>query len=148
MRRRNGDVAVDREAEAEIAEPSVEVQLAEQARETRNLVEALRESPEDARLQDELKQNLKSIQKDADLVADRELGESAKAALEALNSGGVDAALSGLQPAAADAPQPSAATLQLAEASHAEIDAELLSIFLEEANEVLGTIGEPGCAAG
>ncbi len=142
VRRQQGDLPLDLDAELEVPAPTVEAQLAEQARETRNLVEALRESPEDIGLQDELKQNLKAIQKDADLVADRGLGESAKAALEALQSGGVDAALSGLQPSSLDAPQPSAQTLQLAEASHAEIDAELLAIFLEEANEVLVTIGE------
>jgi chemosensory pili system protein ChpA (sensor histidine kinase/response regulator) len=37
---------------------------------------------------------------------------------------------------------PSAETLRLAEAPSEEIDAELLAIFLEEAHEVLGTIGE------
>ncbi|WP_239003102.1 Hpt domain-containing protein [Dechloromonas sp. TW-R-39-2] len=142
VRRQKGGAAVDPAAEAEMPHATVEAQLAEQARETRNLVEALRESPEDLNLQDELKQNLKSIQKDADLVADRELGESAKLALEALQSGGVDAALSGLPSGTLDAPPPSAATLQLAEASHADIDAELLAIFLEEANQVLETIGE------
>ena len=131
----------------EIAEPSpapsVEAQLAQQALDTHVLAEAFKEAPEDSRLQDELKQNLQSIQKDADLVANRELGETAKAALEALQSGGpVDEALSGLKPQIAEAPQPSAQTLQLADSSHEEIDAELLSIFLEEAVEVLATMEE------
>jgi chemosensory pili system protein ChpA (sensor histidine kinase/response regulator) len=40
------------------------------------------------------------------------------------------------------APQPSAATIQLAKSSAEEIDAELLEIFLEEAHDVLNTIGE------
>jgi chemosensory pili system protein ChpA (sensor histidine kinase/response regulator) len=39
------------------------------------------------------------------------------------------------------APAPSAETLMLAEAPHAVIDAELLAIFLEEAHDVLATIG-------
>jgi len=130
-----------------LAAPSVEVQLAQQARETHALVEALKEAPADSRLHAELKQNLQSIQKDADLVADHALGETAKAALEALQSGDVasvdvDAALSGLKPQLTEAPQPSAETLQLAQSSHEEIDAELLSIFLEEAGEVLATISE------
>lgn len=125
---------------------SVEAQLAQQARETHALVEALKEAPQDLRLQDEIKQNLQAIQKDADLVANHELGETAKAALEALEAGvvpaaAVDAALSGLKPQMPEAPKPSAETLQLAESSHEEIDAELLAIFLEEAGEVLTTLG-------
>ena len=127
--------------------PSVETQLAQQARDTQVLVEALKETPDDSNLQDELKLNLQSIQKDADLVANRGLGETAKAALEALQTGSmeaaaVDAALAGLSPQLAETEPPSAETLQLAEASHEEIDAELLAIFLEEAQEVLLTLGE------
>ena len=37
---------------------------------------------------------------------------------------------------------PSSQTLEIAQPGHAEIDAELLAIFLEEAHEVLATIGE------
>jgi chemosensory pili system protein ChpA (sensor histidine kinase/response regulator) len=142
--RMNGETSDEEAPEAEVASaPTVEVLLAQQARDTHALAEALKEAPEDVRLQDEIKQNLQDIQKDADLVANRELGESAKAALAALESGvEVDAALSGLKPLAPEAPTPSAQTLQLAESSHEEIDAELLSIFLEEANEVLATIAD------
>ena len=43
---------------------------------------------------------------------------------------------------AKEAPQPTVETLQLAESTHAEIDAELLGIFLEEATEVLVTLGD------
>jgi chemosensory pili system protein ChpA (sensor histidine kinase/response regulator) len=144
VRRMRGETTEAPATELEnVAAPTVEVLLAQQARDTHVLVEALKEAPADARLHDELKQNLQDIQKDADLVANRELGESAKAALAALQSGvELDAALSGLKPLALEAPMPSAATLQLAESTHEEIDAELLSIFLEEANEVLATIGE------
>ncbi|RIX47370.1 MAG: response regulator [Rhodocyclales bacterium GT-UBC] len=127
--------------------PSVEIQLAQQTKETQALAEAFLEAPADLRLQEELKQNLQAIQKDADLVADHALGETAKAALEALQAGDVmsadvGAVLSGLKSAQADVPQPSAETLQLAQSSHEEIDAELLEIFLEEAKEVLATIEE------
>ena len=144
VRRMNGEVSDEPEPEPEAAAaPTVEALLVQQARDMQVLADALKEAPEDARLQDELKQNLQDIQKDADLVANRELGESAKAALAALQSGvEVDAALSGLKPLAPDAPAPSAETLQLAESTHEEIDAELLAIFLEEANEVLASIGE------
>ncbi len=140
-----GEKPVEEEESQEEATPAptVEAQLAQQALDTHVLAEALREAPEDSRLQDELKQNLQAIQKDADLVANRELGETAKAALEALQSGGaVEEALSGLKPQIAEAPTPSAETLQLADSSHEEIDAELLAIFLEEAAEVLATMAE------
>jgi chemosensory pili system protein ChpA (sensor histidine kinase/response regulator) len=144
VRRMNGEISDARAPEPETTSaPTVEALLIQQARDMQVLAEALKEAPEDARLQDELKQNLQDIQKDADLVANRELGESAKAALAALQSGvEVDAALSGLKPLTTEAPTPSAETLQLAESTHEEIDAELLSIFLEEANEVLASIGE------
>jgi chemosensory pili system protein ChpA (sensor histidine kinase/response regulator) len=140
-RRLHGEQAAPEVADEAAEAATVEAELARQARETRVLADALRETPDDARLQDELKQNLESIQKDADLVADRALGASAKAALAALASGEeVDAALSGLPSTAQpEAPQPSAETLQLAGASHAEIDAELLAIFIEEAHQVLAS---------
>ncbi|MDP3538483.1 MAG: Hpt domain-containing protein [Azonexus sp.] len=150
VRRMEGEEAGSQESDDEVeaaSAPTVEDQLAQQTRETHALVEALKEAPQDLRLQEEIKQNLQSIQKDADLVANHELGETAKAALEALEAGvvpdaAVDAALSGLKSQVADAPKPSAQTMQLAESSHEEIDAELLEIFLEEAVEVLASIGE------
>lgn len=149
--RLQGKTSEAAEDEESVAAPeltvSVESELARQTRDTQALVEALKEAPQDERLQEELKQNLKAIQQDADLVANHALGESAKAALEALKtgdlgSGQVDAALAALSPQAPEVLQPSAETQQLAESTHEEIDAELLSIFLEEAHEVLQTMGE------
>ena len=138
------DAAIEAAAEAEgVAAPSVETQLAQHARDTQTLMAALHEAPEDVGLQDELKQNLQTIQKDADLVANVELGETAKAALKALQAGeSADAALAGFKPQEQETQQPSAATLQLAESTHEEIDAELLGIFLEEATEVLAALDE------
>jgi len=122
---------------------TVEAELAQQARETKALADALRAAPDNQHLQEALRQNLTTLQKDADLVADRELGESAKAALAALESGEqVEAALSGLRAPQLDAPAPSAETLELAGSSHETIDAELLAIFIEEAHEVLATMAE------
>ncbi|HOI51744.1 MAG TPA: Hpt domain-containing protein, partial [Azonexus sp.] len=135
VRRLNGEAAVVVAEEAPT--PTVEAEVAAQTRQARALAEALREAPDDRRLQDELKQNLENLQKDADLVADRELGESAKAALAALESGGPVDALAGLLTPQVEAPQPSAETLLLAESSHETIDAELLAIFIEEGHEVL-----------
>ena len=139
--------SVDDEEEADISAPTLEVQLVQHKQETQALFEAFKEAPEDSGLRSELKQNLQSLQKDADLVADQGLGETAKAMLNALETGEafepeINAAASSLAPQQMEAPQPSAATLELAKSSHEEIDAELLSIFLEEAHEVLGTISE------
>ena len=151
VNRMQGTKAIDEEAEDAAAEselaPSVETQLAQQARDTHALVAALKEAPEDERLQQELKQNLQALKQDADLVANHELGETAKAALEALKTGDLagesaDAALAALKPQQPEVTAPSAETLQLAESTHEAIDAELLSIFLEEANEVLATMSD------
>eukprot|EP00825_Cyclidium_porcatum_P014974 TRINITY_DN1822_c0_g1_i7.p1 TRINITY_DN1822_c0_g1~~TRINITY_DN1822_c0_g1_i7.p1 ORF type:complete len:929 (-),score=133.59 TRINITY_DN1822_c0_g1_i7:207-2993(-) len=151
VNRMQGTKAIDEETEDAAAEselaPSVETQLAQQARDTHALVAALKEAPEDERLQQELKQNLQALKQDADLVANHELVETAKAALEALKTGDLagesaDAALAALKPQQPEVKAPSAETLQLAESTHEAIDAELLSIFLEEANEVLATMSD------
>ncbi len=137
--------------EAAAPVPSVEQELVKQKRETQNLLSALKEQPADPSLRQELKENLESLQKGADLVADKTLGEQAKAALSALEATPpahgeavphLEAAVATLQGPSAAAPAPSAETLALSQASGEELDAELLSIFLEEAQEVLATIGE------
>lgn len=131
--------------EAEETAGSVEQEIESAKRETQALLEAVKEQPSDERLREELKQNLETLKQDADLVADAALGQQAKAALSALAAGdtaapAIDAALAGIKPQAAEAPAPSAETLQLAQASEDELDAELLAIFTEEAKEVLETI--------
>ena len=147
-RQMRGDPADDAAAaEEEEATTSVEQEVEQQKREAQALLSALREQPSDAGLREELRQNLTALQKDADLVADKALGQQAKAMLTALNAEDAAAAPSDLgfadlMPQAAVTPQPSAETLQLSQSSSEEIDAELLSIFLEEAHEVLGAIAE------
>ena len=123
---------------------SVEQEVEQQKLETHALLGALMEQPEDSGLREELKQNLVALKNDADLMADNALGEQTSAMLSALETGQsaaphIEQAMASLRPQGADAPQPSAETLQLSQASSEEIDAELLEIFLEEANEVLGT---------
>ena len=148
LQRLRGESAVlAADAEEEAPTPTLEVQLVQHKQDTQALFDAFKETPEDSRLRDELKQNLQSLQKDADLVADQGLGDTAKAVLSALESGdafepAINAAMSSLTPQQMEAPAPSVATLELANSSHEEIDAELLSIFLEEAHEVLATIDE------
>ena len=98
-------------------------------------------------LRDEIKHNLKALQADAALVADQGLAEQAGAALKAIETEQaptvIEAALDAVvenASASAAALAPSAETARLAKASRAEVDAELLAIFLEEAHEVLATI--------
>ncbi|HCV13393.1 MAG TPA: hybrid sensor histidine kinase/response regulator [Candidatus Accumulibacter sp.] len=131
------------ETEAEVA--TVEQEVEQQKREAHALLVALKEQPSDAALRQEVAQNLTALQKDADLVADKELGQQAKHVLSALAAGGdaaqqIDAAMATLRPEAPIAPPPSAETIQLSQATAEEVDAELLGIFLEEADEVLGSI--------
>lgn len=137
----------EEEEEAPVA--SVESQLERLKAETRHLLEAIKTRPEDPALRDDLQAHLQALQKDADLVADQALLAQAKAALSALAESKADqpqmqAVAEALAPIGAqpEAPAPSEETLQLAQASTDELDAELLSIFLEEAQEVLGTIGD------
>ena len=124
---------------------TVEQELEQQKRETHALLVALKEQPGDAGLRQEVQQNLTALQKDADLVADKALGQQTKHVLTALAAGGdaarqIDAAMATLRPQAPEAPPPSAQTLQLSQASTEEVDAELLGIFLEEADEVLASV--------
>ena len=75
------------------------------------------------------------------------MGDTAKTVLNAIESGDafrpeIAAAVSSLVQSETGTPAPSAETIELAQSSHEQIDAELLEIFLEEANEVLTTIGD------
>jgi chemosensory pili system protein ChpA (sensor histidine kinase/response regulator) len=132
-------------AAAEEEAATVEQELEQQKREAHALLVALKEQPGDAGLRQEVRQNLTALQKDADLVADKQLGQQTKHVLSALAAGGdaaqqIDAAMATLKPQMPEAPPPSAETIQLAQATAEEVDAELLGIFLEEADEVLASI--------
>ncbi len=138
--------AAETALEEEGPAPSVEAELERQKREAQALVEALREKPGDEGVREELKQHLETMRQDASLVADGRLEQEAKAALAALAAAPAEAAAGQVEEAVARvapaAPAPSAETLRLAEAPREEIDAELLAIFLEEAHEVLASIGQ------
>jgi len=130
----------------EAAGSSVEQELEQAKKETQALLSALKEQPTDERLRQELKQNLETLKQDADLVADSTLGQQAKAVISALDAGAsapaIEEAIAGIRPQTAEAPTPSAETLQLAQAAEEELDAELLAIFIEEAKEVLDAVAE------
>lgn len=67
---------------------TVEQELEQQKRETHGLLAALKEQPSDTGLRQEVQQNLAALQKDADLVADKKLGQQTKHVLSALAAGG------------------------------------------------------------
>ncbi|MDP2833883.1 MAG: Hpt domain-containing protein [Pseudomonadota bacterium] len=95
-----------------------------------------------------LKAELIQLARDADLVADNDLRDKAAAAAQALESATsldqVREAVQNITPATtgtpATAPAPSADTLRLAAASDETIDRDILLTYIEEAQDVLGSI--------
>ncbi|MDR1850152.1 MAG: Hpt domain-containing protein, partial [Zoogloeaceae bacterium] len=137
--------------ETQEAGDSVETQLEELKKKTRSLLKALQADPGNMKLRSQLSACLEELQKDADLVADEALLAQAKSALKALKQtkesapqAEMKAVAEALAPISVQPviPAPSAKTMQLVEASAEELDAELLEIFLEEAQEVLMVIQE------
>src|SRR5216117_516388 len=142
-------IAAARREEADAAQPvaTVEAQVAEQQRETASLYEEWKTKPEDGALRAELKKNLAALQKDAGLIADQKLEDSAGKALKALDKASTMPLTPFLREAiekitAAAAPSPSPEAAKLIDASAEAIDAELLGVYLEESDEVLATIRE------
>ena len=124
---------------------SVEAALEQQQKDTATLFEAWKEKPDDAAIKQELRHNLESIQKDAGLVADARLETQASEALSMLAESGamphqpLAEAIEGIVPGTV-APEPSAETAKLIDATDETVDAELLTVYLEEADEVLASI--------
>ena len=128
-------------------QPTVEVQLAQQKRDAQSLIQEWKKRPTETWLKFELQKNLTAIQKDAGLVADAALESQAQQALRVLET---TADQVPLEPAVAqalehavpesDVPVPSPETARLIDASAEKVDAELLGIYLEEADEVLAGI--------
>jgi len=136
------------EAEAAQASTSVEAGLARTKREVQALFEQWKKEPGDAALKAKLKESLQALQKDASLTADSGLEVRVAEMLDVLKKSDAKTfdpvstqTLEGITPAAAE-PPPSAKTEELVAASAEKIDEELLSVYLEEAGEVLATIGE------
>ena len=148
---------------------TVEAELEQEKKDARTLFDAWRQEPQDALLTAELKANLEAIKNDAELVDDPTLRMNAAHIIAALSEmrdaaglPGLDQMMSRISPAivvpapaatAAPATAASAPPVVVPAAVNAEpaaapalpadeaVDAELLSIFLEEALEVLQTIG-------
>ena len=128
-------------------QPSVEVQLERQKREAQNLIQECKARPSDARRKSELRKIFAAIQRDAGLVGDAVLESKALHALHALDTAAGQALLEpklvqALEDAvpAMETPPLSPGTDRLIDASEEKLDAELLGIYLEEADEVLARI--------
>jgi chemosensory pili system protein ChpA (sensor histidine kinase/response regulator) len=127
-----------------VAEASVESQIRAETERLKESVEHWAATGADDGQRESLRSDLKQLARDADLVGDAGLRGQADAALEALNAAATPEALrravDGLGGASASAPAPSAEAMRLAGASDETIDRELLSTYIEEANDVLGGI--------
>ena len=126
---------------------SVEHDVDQQKKESHPSPDAPKEQPDALEPREDVKLNLESLEQNSGLGADPSLGEQNSDMLSALDLGEfapphVDETIAQLKPPSPEMFKPSAETIQLAQASTEEVDAELLGIFLEEANEVLGTIDE------
>ena len=119
-------------AEAEpLAAPSVEIPVEQPGQETQAFFEEFRETPQEFVFREEPVYN-PPLGDMADTILTFESGNEAW-------QPEIAAPASWQQP---EALAPSPQTLELAQSSHEAIDAELLGIFLEEAHEVLASIGE------
>jgi chemosensory pili system protein ChpA (sensor histidine kinase/response regulator) len=129
-----------------VAEPqSVEDSVAELRGALPRLMADVSNAPADATARDELRGKLASLRDDADLIGDSELAAQANAALREIDGGGAAAALAAsvdliVEAGAAPAPAISAETQRLLDTDASGLDAELLDIYLTEANEVLDTV--------
>jgi chemosensory pili system protein ChpA (sensor histidine kinase/response regulator) len=109
--------------------------------------EEWKQQPEQTASRDHLREAVQELKIEAGLIADSKSVRQSDEALRAIeatfdpNKTGITAALSEIAP---DKPTeaPAAQVVQLIDAPAAEIDQELLEIFLEEAGEVVGTIRE------
>ena len=132
----------------EEAEVTVEAQLASLQQKAAALFEQWKQRPEDAHIKAQLQQELGAIQQDAGLVADTALEEKAAQALKLIEDAAAPvapelaAAVQGIAPAAGAEAALSEEAARLLEASAESVDAELLSVYLEEAGEVLGDVAD------
>ena len=130
---------------AAVEDETIEANLDINKRLTQTLIGALRDKPEDREIRSELKQQLETLREDAQLIADEGLEQQLNTAIAALDDNASTPVIEEVIATLVEMPAliaPSEETMRLANASSEVLDAELLSIFLEEAHEVLGTLAE------
>ncbi|MBL8525885.1 MAG: Hpt domain-containing protein, partial [Betaproteobacteria bacterium] len=109
--------------------------------------EEWKQQPEQTASRDQLREAVKELKVEASLAADSKAVKQSDDALKAIEATfdptrtGITEALSEIAPEK-PTEAPAAQVVQLIDAPAAEIDQELLEIFLEEAGEVVGTIRE------
>ncbi len=111
------------------------------------LYEDWKHQPEATTTRDQLRDAVKELKQEAELIADTKSAKSSEEALKAINATfdpmkvGMSEALHDIAPQK-PAATPAQQTVQLINAPSSEVDQELLEIFLEEASEVVETIRE------
>ena len=111
------------------------------------LYEDWKHQPEATATRDQLRDAVKELKQEAELIADTKSAKFSEEALKAIDSTfdpmkvGMSEALHDIAPEK-PAATPAQQTVQLMNAPASEVDQELLEIFLEEATEVVGTIRE------
>jgi chemosensory pili system protein ChpA (sensor histidine kinase/response regulator) len=139
--------APQEEAEETLAEESIEASLGAQKLLAQESFQEWQANPEDLAARQKLEKSLSGLAQDAELIADSGLKEQAATARRLLD-GEQEAPAAGLASAVAAFAEtkmpvaPSQEAERLLNASEEAIDAEMLEIYLEEATEVLATIGE------
>jgi chemosensory pili system protein ChpA (sensor histidine kinase/response regulator) len=128
-----------------MAPQSVEDSVAELRAALPRLLADVRSAPSDASARSELRSQLAHLRDDADLIGDAELVAQANAAVKEIDGGGQDAALAAsvdliVDSGTAPAPAPSEETQRLLSTDASALDAELLDIYLTEADEVLDAV--------
>ncbi len=141
--RRLGEAPQPVQAERQSAEHSVIELRAALPR----LIADLRNAPADAEARAELRGKLASLRGDAELIGDAELAAQADAVLREIDAGAADAAVAAsvdliVEAGVAPAPAISEETQRLLATDASALDAELLDIYLTEADEVLDTVDE------
>jgi chemosensory pili system protein ChpA (sensor histidine kinase/response regulator) len=133
-----------------VAEMVSDADIEAQKQKAQSLFEEWKQKPEQMHTRDQLKQVVSELKRNAELVSDSAVAKQSGEALslleqaEAPGKTGLHEAFDVIAPVrpAVPAELPSAQVVQLLDKEGAEIDAELLQIFLEEAREVVGTINE------
>jgi len=131
-----------------VVEPqSVEDSVAELRAALPRLIADVRDAPADPLARSELRGKLVSLRDDAELIGDADLVGQVNTALKAIDDGGRDAAVAAsvdliVESGTAPAPALSEETQRLLATNASALDAELLDIYLTEADEVLDTIAE------
>ncbi|HSQ81600.1 MAG TPA: Hpt domain-containing protein [Casimicrobiaceae bacterium] len=111
------------------------------------LINEVKNAPADGEARAELRGKLVSLRDDAELIGDMELATQAAAVLREIDAGAADAAVAAkvdqiVDAGVAPAPEISEETQRLLATDASALDAELLDIYLTEADEVLDTVDE------